>query len=369
MFTHAAQSLGFRVCVLDPDGDSPAGRVAEQHLAADYLNAAALAQLREQCVAITTEFENVPARALETLAATRFVSPAAACVAVAQDRVAEKRFVARAGILVAPHAVIEQESDLDDVPRALFPGILKSARLGYDGKGQARVLDAAAARAAWPRMGAVTCVLEQQLRLVAEVSVVVCRTHDGALRTYPVAENTHRDGILAVSVVPARIAAPLAEQARALAERIAQALEYVGVLCVEFFVVEQDGRAALVVNEMAPRPHNSGHWTLDAAVTSQFEQQARVLARLPLGSTEQVQPAVMLNLLGDLWFAHGAGAPTEPPWAEVLADDCARLHLYGKREPRLGRKMGHLTLVAPSLETALARAQRAAQVLGLPAPQ
>lgn len=364
MFCMAAQSLGFRVCVLDPDEASPAGAVADRHFRADYLDDAALEWLAARCRGVTTEFENVPAAALERLAGQTFVSPAAAAVGVAQDRALEKRFVATHGLPVAPHAVIQAIDDLAGAGPELFPGILKSARLGYDGKGQARVGSVEEARDAWVALGRVTCVLEKRLPLLRELSVVVCRSDDGHMVTFPVAENEHRDGILAVSIVPARIPDALAEHARRLAMQIAGAMHYVGVLCVEFFVIA--GAAAgetLVVNELAPRPHNSGHWSIDAAVTSQFEQQARVLARLPLGSTAQLAPAVMLNLLGDLWLR--GGAAREPPWAEVLADPLARLHLYGKREARPGRKMGHLTLLGASLDQAIAAANRAAATLGL----
>jgi 5-(carboxyamino)imidazole ribonucleotide synthase len=365
MFCMAAQSLGFRVCVLDPDEASPAGAVADRHFRADYLDDAALEWLALRCKGVTTEFENVPAAALERLAGQTFVSPAAAAVGVAQDRALEKRFLASHGLPVVPHAVIQVIDDLARAGPELFPGILKSARLGYDGKGQARVGAVDEAREAWVGLGRVTCVLEKRLPLLREVSVVVCRSVDGHVVTFPVAENEHREGILAASIVPARIAAPLAEHARRLAIQIAEAMHYVGVLCVEFFVIAgATAGEALVVNELAPRPHNSGHWSIDGAVTCQFEQQARILARLPLGSTAQLAPAVMLNLLGDLWLR--GGEHREPAWSEVLADPLARLHLYGKREARPGRKMGHLTLLGASLEQALEAAHRAAAVLGLP---
>jgi 5-(carboxyamino)imidazole ribonucleotide synthase len=260
--------------------------------------------------------------------------------------------------------VIASAADLDAVSAALFPAILKTARLGYDGKGQVRVDDAMAARAAWQELGSVPCVLEQRLPLRQEVSCVVCRAADGSSVTFPVSENEHRGGILAVGIVPARVAPAVETQARAHAARIAEAMDYVGVLCVEFFVLD-DGR--LIANEMAPRPHNSGHYTIDACHTSQFEQQCRILAGLPLGDTTAHSASVMLNLLGDLWFDHGA--LREPPWADVLADGRARLHLYGKKEPRPGRKMGHLTLVAATRDEALAQAARAAQVLGMAPPR
>jgi 5-(carboxyamino)imidazole ribonucleotide synthase len=363
MFTHAAQSLGYKVCVLDPDPDSPTGAVADLHLQAGYLDETALAQMDALCKAVTTEFENVPAGALERLQRNCAVAPAGRCVAIAQDRLVEKDFIAAQQVPVAPHAAVASAADLEALPAALFPAILKTARLGYDGKGQARVDDAAAARAAWTALGQVPCVLEKRLALRQEVSCVVCRAADGSSVTFPLSENEHRGGILAVGIVPARVASEVERQARAYATRIAAAMDYVGVLCVEFFVLD-DGQP--VANEMAPRPHNSGHYTIDACHTSQFEQQCRILAGLPLGDTAAHSASVMLNLLGDLWFADGA--LREPPWAQVLADGRARLHLYGKKEPRPGRKMGHLTLVAPTRDEALAQAVRAARVLGMAPP-
>lgn len=355
MFCMAAQSLGYRVCVLDPGADSPAGSIAERHLKADYLDDAALDELARTCRAATTEFENVPARALERLARDVAVAPAGASVAIAQDRIDEKAFVRRAGIEVAPYAVVRDEADLRTADPALFPAILKAARLGYDGKGQARVADVAAALEAFRAFGGVPCVLEKRLALAKEVSVVVARGFDGVASAWPLAENEHRGGILAVSTVPARVDEALAARATEATLAIVAALDYVGVLCVEFFVLE-DGR--LVVNEMAPRPHNSGHYTIDACVTSQFEQQARVMAGLPLGATRQHSPAVMLNLLGDVWYGD-RDAPSEPDWTRVLRHPQAKLHLYGKTEARRGRKMGHVTVLG---ETAAECASVAATI-------
>jgi 5-(carboxyamino)imidazole ribonucleotide synthase len=365
MFCMAAQSLGFRVCVLDPGEDSPAGSVADRHLRADYLDPAALDELARTCSATTTEFENVPAGALERLARDRIVSPAAAAVAIAQDRIAEKAFVRDAGIEVAPYCTVNAEVDLLAADPALFPAILKAARLGYDGKGQARVADRAQAIEAFRGFGGVPCVLEKRLALAMEVSVVVARGFDGVSLAWPVVENAHRDGILAVSVAPARIDATAARRATAAALEVVAALDYVGVLCLEFFVLA-DGR--LVVNEMAPRPHNSGHYTIDACVTSQFEQQARVLAGLPLGSVHQHSPAVMVNLLGDCWFPAGrdvAQGPLEPDWRVVLGHPRAKLHLYGKAQARRGRKMGHVTVLGDTLAECLETAAAIERDLGI----
>lgn len=367
MFCQAAQRMGYRVCVLDPDADSIAGRVADRQLCADYLDDAALTQLGRLCAAVTTEFENVPAAALQRLAELTRVAPAAAAVAVAQDRVAEKAFIQQCGVPVAPYCPVSAPGDIDQAPDDLFPGILKVARLGYDGKGQARVASRAAAHEAFAEFTRAAageppaCVLEQMLPLVAEVSVIVVRGADGQVASYPLAGNEHRQGILAVTEVPAPVAPALAAQARQAAIAIAAQLQYQGVLCVEFFVLA-DGR--LLANEMAPRPHNSGHWTLDAAISSQFEQQARVMAGLPLGSTAQTMPALMLNILGNAWYAGPAGpdgmpACREPDWRAILGQPGARLHLYGKADARPGRKMGHLTVVA---ETPAAVREQAEQI-------
>jgi len=364
MFCMAAQSLGYKVCVLDPGHDSPAGAVADDHIAAGYLDEAALTELGRRCRAATTEFENVPAAALEFLAQHCRVSPDAASVAIAQDRIVEKRFIAACGIDVAPHAVIAREDDWQSVDAHLFPAILKSARMGYDGKGQVPVDTADAARAAWTAMERVPCVLEKKVALRLEVSVVACRAADGTAVTFPVSENEHRGGILATSIAPARVDDDIARRARDAALMLAERMNYVGVLCVEFFVL-RDG--ALLVNEIAPRPHNSGHYTIDACITSQYEQQARVMANLPLGDASQTMPSAMLNILGDQWFGgcDDSSAMREPDWASVLAVPGAKLHLYGKREARAGRKMGHVTCVAPTLPEAIARANRVTAALGI----
>jgi len=365
MFVHAAQTHGYRVAVLEPDAASPAGAAAELHLRAPYTDRSALAQLQQACAAVTTEFENVPAAVLRELAAALLVSPPADAVAVCQHRALEKRCFVQAGVPCAPHVVIESAADAGSAAAAaLLPGILKTAQLGYDGKGQADVATLADLPAAWAALGAVPCVLEQRLPLRHEISVIVARGRDGVWVHLPVQQNLHRAGILAVTQVPPPdIDDAAAAQAVALAARLAQALDYVGVLCVEFFVLH-DG--SLVANEMAPRPHNSGHYSIDACDVSQFDLQVRTLAGLPLVAPRLHSPAVMLNLLGDLWFAAGPGLRT-PDWAAVLALPGVHLHLYGKAEPRRGRKMGHLTVTAADAAAARATALRAAAMLGLPA--
>ncbi len=366
MFAGAAQSLGYRVAVLDPGADGPAAAVADRHIHADYLDATGLARLAALASAVTTEFENVPAAALEALGAHGRVTPQAASVAIAQDRVREKTFLAEHGFATTDFAVLDDAASVAAAARnaALVPGIVKSARMGYDGKGQVRVQQAAGVEAAWTALGRVPAVLERLVDLALEVSVIVARNDDGHAITWPVAENRHRDGILDVSMVPARIDDALAAEARAIALRLAEALDYRGVLCVEMFV-ERGGH--LLVNEIAPRPHNSGHYTIDACATSQFEQQARVLAGLPLGDTAQHTPAVMVNLLGDAWYEDArATARREPAWERVLAHPRAKLHLYGKHEARRGRKMGHVTCLGATPGEALATARAVKRDLGIP---
>jgi 5-(carboxyamino)imidazole ribonucleotide synthase len=364
MFCMAAQSLGYKVAVLDPSDHSPAGSVADRHLRADYLDPKALAELASLCAAATTEFENVPAPALEVLARSARVAPTAKSVAIAQDRISEKTFLSGRSFGVAPFAVLRSAEDAAGVDPRLLPGIVKSARLGYDGKGQIRVSSRDEVAAAFVTMRGQPCVLEQFVSLACEVSVVVARNEHGACVSWPVAENRHRDGILDVSIAPARVTAALSQEARELAARVAAALDYRGVLCVEMFVTKT---RALLVNEIAPRPHNSGHYTIDACVTSQFEQQARVLAGLPLGDPHQHTPAVMVNLLGDIWFAGtSADTPREPDWPAVLVHPRAKLHLYGKAEARRGRKMGHVTCLGETQHDALDTARAVKRALAIP---
>jgi 5-(carboxyamino)imidazole ribonucleotide synthase len=363
MFVHAAQRMGYFTAVLDPDADSPAGRVSHRHVHADYLDEKGLAELAGCSDAITTEFENVPAPALAKLAKLRPVAPGAEAVEIAQDRLREKAHFTRCGVACAPYAAIETQQQLDGVSADLLPGILKTARLGYDGKGQQRVATREELAAAWTAARKVPCVLEKLLPLAAECSVVVARGADGHTVHLPPQLNLHRDGILAVTeVFDGNLPPAQAQQAVAAAEAIAQGIGYVGVLCVEFFVLA-DG--ALVVNEMAPRPHNSGHWSLDGSDVSQFELQVRTLAGLPLSAPRQHSAAVMLNLLGDLWFDRGTARV--PPWDAVLQLPGAHLHLYGKLDARPGRKMGHLTFTAASAQQARETALAAAALLGIAA--
>ena len=351
MFIMAAQSMGYRVTVLDPAEDSPSSSIADRRLHADYLDGAALRELGSTCAGVTTEFENVPAESLRILTEYAVVSPAANSVAVAQNRILEKKFLTDNGFEVVPYAVIQSllnsQSPNEVLPQTypeLFPGILKVSRFGYDGKGQVRVNNVAELDRAFFGMNREPCVLEKQMVLESEISVIVARDFDGGVVTFPVSENLHRNGILDISIVPARVLPEIIQAACETAIRVAEKLDYRGVLCVEFFVLD-GGR--LLINEIAPRPHNSGHYTIDACVTSQFEQQVRVLCGAPLGSSAMRSPTVMVNLLGDLWQRG------EPRWEEVLRHPGVKLHLYGKLSARPGRKMGHYTVSAETVEAAL----------------
>ena len=364
MWAHAAQQMGYFTAVLDADPHSPAGTVSHHHVQAGYLDEAALLALAQCSAAVTTEFENVPAAALVSLAQRRPVSPQAQAVAICQDRVLEKSHFTQCGVPCAPYAVIETTQQLAAVSSDLLPGILKTSRLGYDGKGQARVNTHEELAAAWSRLQQAPCVLEKMLPLALEVSVIVARGSDGKAVHLPLQQNLHLYGILAVTQVPAPdVSALLQERAVAQAYAVAASMNYVGVLCVEFFVL-QDG--SLVANEMAPRPHNSGHYSMDACDVSQFELQVRAMTGNPLTAPRLHSSAVMLNLLGDLWF-DPEGRERPPPWPDVLALPGVHLHLYGKTEARIGRKMGHLTITASSPFDAKKVALQAADLLGLPA--
>lgn len=363
MFCQAAQAMGYRVLVLDPDDQAPACQIADEVIQANYDDDHALSMMAHRCSAVTTEFENVPAASLAALARRVRVTPGASAVEVAQDRCVEKAFIESLGIPVAPHAKILTVEDLDQVsPALLKDGILKSARLGYDGKGQCRVTDLASAVAGFKAMGEVSCVLEARLDLAYEVSVVLARSVTGEVVTYDVARNIHHDGILSVTHVDGK-RDDVCTKATKWATEIANGLGYHGVLCVEFFVLS-DGR--LFANEIAPRPHNSGHYTQNACVTSQFEQQVRVMAELPLGSTRLLAPTVMLNLLGEVWLRGPDGNYQDPDWRSVLGYPEVSLHLYGKNEARVGRKMGHINITADTMDKAISVANQIVAQLDLP---
>ena len=350
MFTVAAKTMGYQVVVLDPDPLAPAAEFADEHLCAPFTDAAALAKLA-QCAAVTTEFENVNADAMRQLAAHTVVSPSGDCVAIAQNRIHEKAWIRKAGLQTAPYQIIEQAADITDASAEFLPGILKTATMGYDGKGQIRVKTVAELQAAFAEHNGVACVLEKMVDLRAEISVIVCRLNNDQTVCFDPAENQHIDGILAYSIVPARLPQALQQQAQTMAKRLADELDYVGVLAVEMFVTGDE--PVLVVNEIAPRPHNSGHHTLDACATDQFQQQVRLMCGLLPGNTALLAPCTMANILGDVWGEDGS----EPNWLNLQQQASSHLHLYGKKSARKGRKMGHFTTLADSAEQALQAAQ------------
>ncbi|MCW8923575.1 MAG: 5-(carboxyamino)imidazole ribonucleotide synthase [Gammaproteobacteria bacterium] len=352
MFCVAARTLGYHVIVLDPDEGSPAGRIADEHIKANYLDEAALDLLASRCDAVTTEFENVPAESLRYLAKNTRVSPSADALEVAQNRDSEKRYALKAGLTPAPYYFIQSEADINKAIAAIdVPAILKSATLGYDGKGQVVINQLEELLPAYESMNRVDCVLEKKIELALEISVIVARNARGEAVSYPIAENEHRNGILHQSAVPARVDESVAEKARQQAIDLAESMDYVGILAVEFFI---SGEGELLFNEMAPRTHNSGHYTKDACVTSQFEQQVRMMCGLKPGETRLISPVVMVNMLGDLW---------DPDWRALLAHPEIKLHLYGKKEARPGRKMGHFNVLADDVEQALAVAKMAFEEL------
>lgn len=345
-FVIAAHEMGYKVTVLDPDKHSPAGSIADVHLCAAFDDAAALQTMAQTCQAISTEFENVPAETLATLAETTVVHPSAAAVAIAQHRVKEKTFFQQAGLPVGPFVAVNVEGDLP-ADGDMYPAVLKVARFGYDGKGQARVANQAEAKGAFAGFKQEVCVLEKMLALDLEVSVVLARDVHGNIAAFTTAENSHLNGILDISIVPARCSEVIKANAQELAKKLATRLDYVGVLGVEFFVVGQQ----LLINEIAPRPHNSGHYTLDACITDQFEQQVRVITGQALGSPALHSNAVMVNILGDSWLY--SGEQHEPAWDKAFAHGNLKMHLYGKQEPRKARKMGHFTVIGDDAQAVL----------------
>ena len=339
MFTVAAKQMGYSVTVLDPDPNSPAAALADKHICAPYDDLGALADL-STCAAVTTEFENVNAQAMRALALETRVCPSGDSVEIAQNRIQEKAWIAKAGLETAPYLPVTQEADLtDEAVEPLLPGIVKTAMLGYDGKGQVRVSSPEEARAAFKQLGGVPCVLEKMLNLHSEISVIVCRLNSQQVKCFPPAENRHEDGILAYSIVPARLPDEVQKQAQEMACRLAEAMNYVGVLAVEMFVIGNDHK--LIVNEIAPRPHNSGHYTLDACASNQFEQQVRLMCGLPPADTRLLSCCSMANLLGDIWLPEG-----KVNWLPLLQRPDVRLHLYGKKDARPKRKMGHFTVLS-----------------------
>jgi 5-(carboxyamino)imidazole ribonucleotide synthase len=345
MFAIAARRMGYRVHVFSTERDTPAGQLADLEIAAPYDDEAAVARFAEGVDLVTFEFENIPARTIEWTAARRVVRPAGNVLHICQHRLREKQFLSAAGVPVSPFATVDSVEDLREAIRLIgAPAILKTAAFGYDGKGQRRIDSVEQAEQVDV---SAPSVLERWVSFSKEISVIVARGVNGEISTFPVCENVHRNHVLDLTVAPARISAEVAESAREIARIIAEKLDLTGILAVEMFL-EPDSR--LVVNELAPRPHNSGHFSIEACVTSQFEQHLRAVCGLALGSTELLRPAAMVNLLGDLW------RDGEPDWAAAARFPDVKIHLYGKAEPRPGRKMGHLTALASDAEAAIALA-------------
>jgi 5-(carboxyamino)imidazole ribonucleotide synthase len=338
MFVIAARTMGYEVIVLDADANSPAGKIASKHLEAAYDDRNALDYMVRHCAAISTEFENIPADTLDYLAKSVPVHPSASALRIAQNRVLEKQFFNDQGLNTAPYLAIDSEADLARAESFEYPAILKTATLGYDGKGQFVCNSFDELRAAYDQISARAAVLEKKIDLAREVSVVLCRSEAGEVDCFPVAQNEHLNGILDFSVAPASLSKKLNLEVIQAASRIADGLNYCGVLAVEFFISTDE---QVLVNEMAPRPHNSGHFTIDACETSQFEQQLRMMCGIPAGSSRQHTAVVMWNILGDIW-----PQDRTPAWDEVLCLGNMKLHLYGKTEARAGRKMGHISCLA-----------------------
>jgi len=357
MFAMAATQMGYRTMVFAPEADPPAAQVASLHVRADYRNDDAVRHFAAQCDAVTLEFENVPAETLELAARHTLTRPGPKVLAVAQDRLRERAFLDRHDLPCAAHRPAYSAADaVEAVNRLGIPVVLKTARLGYDGRGQRRVDLVEQAGDAWRALGEQPVLCEGWVHYQCELSVLVARSPDGEMQTFGPIRNEHANHILDVSSVPAGVSTPVARHAVELARRVATAIELEGLICVEMFLTEEGN---LLINELAPRPHNSGHLTIEACLVSQFEQQVRAVCNLPLGEMTLRGPTAMVNLLGDLW--NGG----EPDWAAVLgSDDRLRLHLYGKQSARPGRKMGHMTAVATSADKARSAALRARRRLG-----
>lgn len=342
MFASAASAMGYDVVVFDPDESSPAGRIASQHICAEYNDESALDSLADLCDVLTIEFENIPLKTLRYLENKIAVYPASNAIEIAQNRVKEKNFMQSIGLKTAPFSVIESVSDCESVTKDLFPAILKTTEFGYDGKGQVVCASISDLKEAFMNLGQVACVLENKIALKTEISVIVCRGLNGRSEFFPVAENQHINGILDTSIVPANVPELIAKRAQKQALKVADELNYCGILAIEFFISSSND---LLINEMAPRPHNSGHYTMDACVSSQFEQQVRMMCQLAPGSCRLLSPVVMWNVLGDIW-----PDDEQPDWSYVLQQGMNKLYLYGKKHARNGRKMGHINVLCADVE-------------------
>ena len=354
MFAIAARRLGYRIHVFSPDSDSPTGHVADLEIQANYDDLDAVAEFAQNVEVVSFEFENVHAATIDAVERYAPVHPSGRVLYTAQQRIREKTFLRNAGIPVTPFREIYTQAEIDQVTEEDVPAVLKTAAWGYDGKGQVKVESLNDLQAAWDEINNAEAVLERFVNFDCELSVVAARAHDGAMAFYGPMENRHHNHILDVSVTPFDVSPAIAEEAKEIARTILTELDVVGVLCVEFFLTTE---GKLLVNELAPRPHNSGHLTVDAHLSCQFEQQVRTVCGLPLGSADQIRPAAMVNLLGDLW------QDGEPNWLNALAEPNLKMHLYGKREARVGRKMGHMTVLADTPQEAVERALAARQSL------
>lgn len=339
MLATVAKQFGYNVAILEADLNCPAARLADRHIATSYTDPDGLRQLAELCAVVTTEFENVPAASIEQIAQITAVYPTAKAIKIAQNRIAEKNFFQQIGLKTAQFAAINSLDDCNSVPEELFPAILKTTTLGYDGKGQVTVANQAELQSAYSALGATECILEQKVQLAKEVSIIVARNCQG-VSSFPLIENQHRNGILDISYIPANVTQSIQQQASIAAINLVNQLEYVGLLTIEFFITQDD---QLLVNEIAPRPHNSGHITLESTITSQYEQQLRAICGLSLGSTALKQAGAMLNLLGDVWL----DPEINPNQILLNSFPEAKFHWYGKSVAKAGRKMGHISLTNP----------------------
>lgn len=352
----AARNMGYNIHIFDPVPHSPAGQIADREINAPYTDTQALTDFASKVDLVTLEFENIPVEALNTIEKQVPVNPSAEILYIAQNRQREKDFLKENGFPVPPYAIVESEEELTEAIKTIgTPSVLKTADFGYDGKGQTIIALPEQSSTAWKKLSefsndAPRGILEGWVDFRCELSVICARNASGQSTTFPVAENTHANHILDFSIVPPRIPEDILSQARELAQSIADKLQIIGILAVEMFYTS---KGTLLINELAPRPHNSGHYSQDACITSQFEQHIRAICNLPLGSTKLISPAVMLNLLGDIWLQDPSDKPEEPEWNQILTQPTAKLHLYGKSKPINGRKMGHVNILGHNNETAL----------------
>lgn len=355
MFAHAAERLGYRIHIYEPAEDSPAGEVAAKEINAPYTDLEQLKAFAKACDVVTYEFENIPVEPLWSIEKIVRLHPHWNVLEVCQNRMREKTWLRKNGFPHVPFTEVEAGDDLAaGIRRIGTPCVVKTADFGYDGKGQLKVTDAASSAKAVAAFAKQRAVVEKYIDFKCELSVIVARTAKGAMRTFPVAENIHTKHILDFSIAPARVPEAIRVEAENLGKAIAEKMDVVGLIAIELFLTD---RGEILINELAPRPHNSGHYTMDACVTSQFEQHVRAVCGLPLGNVDLISPAVMVNILGDAWKWRDGQLTGEPNWSAVLSAPRAKLHLYGKREPRVGRKMGHFTVSADTVEQAFDQAR------------